>query len=76
MAEYDPKKVYWLSPVGELDDFRDKITDTIIDAATIHGPWALMTPKSFAEYGIGKLGLGLGQRYKIQSDGKWLKVEG
>jgi len=34
-----------------------------------------MTPKSFEINGIA-LGLGLGQRYKKQSDGKWLKVEG
>jgi hypothetical protein len=76
MAEYDPKKVYWLSPVGGFDDFDDPIKDEIIDGKTQMGPWALMTPKSYAEYGIGRLGTGFGQRYKLQSDGKWLKIEG
>jgi hypothetical protein len=71
-------KVYWLSPVGPADDFGDTITDEIIDGRTTYGPWALMTPKSFAKYNgtSGRLGLGLGQRYKKQSDGRWLKVEG
>lgn len=66
---------YQLSPVGETDDFGDTVTDEIIDGSTNQGPWALMTPKSFEINGIA-LGLGLGQRYKKQSDGKWLKVEG
>ena len=69
------KKQYWLSPVGKTDDFGDKISDEIIDAATSQGPWALMTPSSFKKYGKGKLGYGHGQRYKKQNDGKWLKVE-
>lgn len=69
------KKVYWLGDVGETDDFGVKITDTIIDGATMMGPWALMTPKTFARYGRG-LGLGRGQKYRKQEDGKWLKIEG
>jgi len=69
-------KVYWLSPVGEKDDFGSPIADEIIDGKTAMGPWALMTPKSFRLHGVGKLGLGLGQRYVKQDDGKWLKVEG
>jgi hypothetical protein len=69
---------YWLSPVGETDDFNSVISDEIIDGKTVYGPWALMTPKSWAMYSgtSGRLGLGLGQRYKLQADGKWLKVEG
>lgn len=75
MAEYDPAKVYWLSHVGDTDDFNDKVEDTIIDGATTYGPWALMTPASHRMYGRG-LGTGLGQKYEKQRDGKWLKVEG
>jgi hypothetical protein len=72
------QKVYWLSRVNATDDFKDSVTDEIIDGKTCFGPWALMTPKSWARYSgtSGKLGLGLGQRYKLQPDGKWLKVEG
>ena len=74
---------YWLSAVGDKDDFGDKIDDEIIDGATKHGPWALMTPKSWKTHGKGKLGTGHGQRYKLQKGnpkklkyGTWLKVEG
>lgn len=67
---------YWLSPVGEKDDFGDKIKDIIIDGKTKMGPWGLMTERSYQQYGIGKLGMGYGQKYKKQSDGKWLKIEG
>jgi hypothetical protein len=68
--------VYWLSPVGEKDDFGDKVRSVIIDGKTKHGPWALMTPLSWDLHGIGQLGLGCGQKYEKQIDGKWLKVEG
>lgn len=70
--------VYWLSPVGDYDDFDSPIFDVIIDARTAYGPWALMTPESFSLHGgtRGRLGVGLGQRYQKQADGRWLKVEG
>lgn len=69
------KQVYWRSPVGVKDDFGDEVEDTIIDGATTMGPWGLMTPRSHRRYGVG-LGLGRGQKYERQADGKWLKVEG
>lgn len=70
--------VYWLSPVGKVDDFGSPITDEIIDGKTTLGPWGLMTPASFAIYSAtgGRLGTGLGQRFKKQTGGRWLKVEG
>lgn len=67
---------YWLSPVGGFDDFNDPIKTVIIDGKTSMGPWALMTPKSYKRYGIGRLGLGAGQKYEKQTDGRWLKTEG
>lgn len=70
------KKVYWLSPLDAFDDFGDIFTDEMIDGKTKMGPWANMTPASWKEHGVGRLGQGFGQRYKKQSDGKWLKVEG
>lgn len=73
-----PEDVYWLSPVGEQDDFNRQIGDVVIDGKTRHGPWALMSEESWViETGTGgKLGLGLGQKYAHQPDGRWLKVEG
>jgi hypothetical protein len=69
---------YWLSPVGEVDDFKSPILDDIVDGKTKHGPWALMSLASWHEHSGtgGRLGLGLGQRYRRQADGRWLKVEG
>ena len=71
-------EVYWLSPVGEKDDFGSPVENEIIDGKTTYGPWAMMTPTSWEQHGGtgGRLGLGLGQRYEKQADGRWLKVEG
>lgn len=66
---------YWNGTVGDKDDFGDKIKDIIIDGKTNMGPWGLMTERSFSRHGVG-LGLGKGQKYKKQSNGKWLKIEG
>jgi hypothetical protein len=67
---------YWLGSLGEQDDFGVQYKDVMIDGATRMGPWANMTEESFAVYGTGKLGLGFGQKYVKQENGKWLKVEG
>jgi hypothetical protein len=68
--------VYWLSPLGDKDDFGDTFDVEMIDGKTRGGPWANMTPASWKRYGIGRLGMGYGQRYKKQPNGRWLKVEG
>jgi len=67
---------YWMgSDVGTKDDFGNSIIDEFIDGRTRYGSWAIMSLYSFKMYGTG-LGMGKGQRYKKQPDGKWLKVEG
>lgn len=68
---------YWIGDVGEKDDFGSPINGEFIDGR-IEGrsQWAIMSPTSWRMFGIGKLGTGLGQRYKKQADGKWVKVEG
>ena len=68
--------VYWLSPLGGFDDFDQPYGNEMIDGGTKFGPWANMTPESWKQFGIGRLGQGFGQRYKKQADGRWLKVEG
>lgn len=68
-------KSYWLSDVPDLDDFGNAIHDVFVDGATVYGPWAFMTPVAHKALGRG-LGLGKGQKYAKQADGKWLKVEG
>lgn len=79
MNKVPPMVRYWTGPVPKVDDFGSPITDEFIDGKTRSGPWATMSPESFAKYRMardGSLGMGLGQRYKLQPDGKWLKVEG
>jgi hypothetical protein len=69
---------YWHGPVPKRDDFGDLIDSEFIDGRTLLGPWGLMTPDSWRRHGQSnmKLGTGIGQRYQLQSDGGWLKVEG
>lgn len=67
--------LYWIGTVEAKDDFGETIEDTFIDGKTNRGPWAIMSPKSFKKHGVG-LGTGLGQKYKRQPDGRWLKIEG
>jgi hypothetical protein len=66
----------WLSPLGSVDDFGVPYDGVMIDGKTQMGPWANMTLESWEKYGIGKLGLGYGQRYHQDPDGKWIKVQG
>jgi hypothetical protein len=67
----------WLSPVGEVDDFTDPISDTMYDGMTSMpgGPWACMNQANFLQMGKG-LGEGLGQMYRLRPDGVWIKVGG
>lgn len=69
-------KVYWLSPVGERDDFGRLIGNVIYDARTRNGQWALMSMASFLAETSHALGVGCGQRYDRQDDGRWLKTAG
>jgi hypothetical protein len=71
------KHRYWCGEVGPLDDFGATIVDTFIDAPTPRG-WAKMTPENWELHGLRPVGLGLGrgQRYTRQPDGRWLKTGG
>jgi hypothetical protein len=66
---------YWMSLVPDKDNYGQPIEDKFIDGKTASGPWAIMNPTSYAKHGVG-LGLGLGQCYRRQPDGRWLKIEG
>ena len=68
---------YWSGSVQAQDDMGQPITDEFIDGKTRSGPWAIMSPSSWAKYGMprdGRCGVGLGQRYHKQPDGRWLKT--
>ena len=67
---------YWLSdPPDKCDVGGEAITTTFIDGKSKFGPWGFMCPICFALDGIG-LGVGRGQKYELQDNGKWLKTEG
>ena len=70
-----PKEKCWIGPIADKDDFHGPIADEFVDGVTQMGPWAIMNPYNHKKYGRG-IGLGRGQRYRKQLDGRWLKVEG
>jgi hypothetical protein len=72
-ANTERPKRYWAGSIGPIDDWGVPITTAFIDGATIFGPWAIMTPSSHKKYGKG-LGMGRGQRFEKQNDGRWLRV--
>ena len=72
-------KKYWFGKVPAVDDFGQPIVDRFYDAKTKLGPWAIMAPSSWVLNRIAKdgaLGLGLGQEYTRQKDGRWMKTAG
>lgn len=66
---------FWMGHVGDKDDFQKPIKDEFIDGKTTYGPWGIMSPESFRQFGVG-IGLGKGQWYKKQPDGQWKKIKG
>lgn len=68
-----------------FDDFGEPFTkvegEVVYDGATRapggrSGPWATMTEKSYKKMGVGRLGVGFGQKYVRNADGELHKVEG
>jgi len=70
--------VQWLSPAPiKCDCCSASIKGEFVDGKTKIGLWACMCMNCYLlGPGIAKLGLGLGQRYVLQADGVWLKMEG
>ena len=57
------------------DCCKKAIVDSFIDGKTIYGSWAVMDTGCHKKLGMG-LGIGKGQQYDRQQDGRWMKVEG
>jgi hypothetical protein len=72
----DNPRSKWMGVVPTKDDLGEPIVDVFIDGKTKDGRWAIMTPKSYSTYGIGKVGLGYGQVYKKMDEEPivWVKV--
>jgi hypothetical protein len=72
------RMVHWRGEARTHDDFSQVITNEFIDGK-MNGSitaWAIFTPKSWQRFGCGRLGMGYGQRYQKQEDGRFMKVEG
>jgi hypothetical protein len=72
-----PMPKYWIGPVPAHDDFGRPIGNEFVDGRSVAGPWGTFTPASWDWSGCRRpLGPGVGQRYRRQPNGRWLKVEG
>lgn len=60
---------------AQCDICQEAITDTFVDGKTMMGPWANMCLICHRQEGRG-LGMGCGQKYQKQADGRWLKIGG
>lgn len=74
------KARYWIGDAPTKCDMSDALSDhdnmdTFIDGRIHGGSWANMCLKCHAAVGVG-LGMGRGQKYTKQEDGRWLKVAG
>jgi hypothetical protein len=67
--------IYWCGPLEPNCQISSKPFDGVMyDASTPLG-WANICQEVFDRYNC-RLGTGLGQKYLLQDDGRWLKVEG
>lgn len=72
-----PQKVYWTSPLPATGcQLTNRPFNEVMYDANLPGiGWGNWCQETFDEY-RGRLGTGLGQKYVLQDDGRWLKVEG
>ena len=70
-----PKTVYYANPPSRCDLCQVVIDSIFFDCKTRMGPWGNICRGCFQSNGIG-LGIGKGQRYEKQADGKFLKTAG
>lgn len=70
-----PKQITYINPPKECNMCRKPFGKVMYDAKTVYGPWAYMCEDCFNAVGVG-LGTGLGQQYKKNDSGDWVKVSG
>ena len=75
MSKTDKIRYWEGSMPSKCDICRRGIKQVFIDGKLRSGPWGILCPKCHSKCGVG-LGLGKGQQYERQIDGRWLKVEG
>jgi hypothetical protein len=71
------RPVYWLGSLDRCQTCRQDFNGVMYDAAIARfgGQWANICQECFDAH-VCRLGLGRGQKYEQQDDGKWLKVGG
>ena len=68
------ERVEWLG--GRRSDVSGRVCEEfLVDGRTRGGPWAVMTVDEHARLGVG-LGVGRGQLYKRDGEGRYWKVCG
>lgn len=63
------------SPTPTHCDLCRRPLQSVMYDAAIRGQWGCVCPRCFAVYG-GRLGTGLGQKYRRNTEGVFVKVEG
>lgn len=67
---------YWMGPApAHCDMCKAPIDKMFFDMRTTMGPWGNGCSGCFHKYGVG-LGTGMGQRYELQTDGRFMKTGG
>jgi hypothetical protein len=56
------------------DYFEVPYDDIMFDVKAKHGPWMTMSETSWRNHGVGRLGIGYGQKDQKQTDGRWLRM--
>ena len=69
-------RAYWLGKIGPKDYFEVPYDDIMIEGKTKYGTWITMSEISWRDHGVGRFGIGYGQKYQKQTDGRWLRTRG
>lgn len=69
------KVIKYINPPKKCDDCGQPFDNIMYDAKTMYGPWGNFCQKCFEANCYG-LGTGLGQQYKKNDVGEWIKVAG
>ncbi len=69
------KHITHANPPDKCDICKSPVEFEFFDAKTADGPWANVCRSCMRRYGVG-IGLGMGQHYRKDYNGDYVKVEG